>query len=106
MGPIFPSAQHLVPLYFGKDASSTITGLQMASAYGASTFMPFIFGLIQSKTSMWAHPIYVGLFAILNCIFIEIEFKLCDNNIIDNNNENKEIKDNKENNENNNEEMK
>ena len=106
MGPIFPSTQHLVPLYFGKEASSTIIGLTMAFSYGASTFMPFIFGLIQSKTSMWAHPIYVGLFAILNCIFIEIEFKLCDNNIIDNNNDNKEIKDNKENNENNNEEMK
>ena len=45
------------------------------------TFMPFIFGLIQSKTSMWAHPIFVGTFAILNFIFIEIEFKLCDKNI-------------------------
>ena len=87
MGPIFPSLQHLVPSYFGKEASSTITGLQMASAYGASTFMPFIFGLIQSETSMWAHPIYVGIFAILNFIFVEIEFKLCEKN----NNENIKI---------------
>ena len=80
MGPIYPSIQHLAPLYFGKEASATVIGLQMASAYVGTTFMPFVFGLIQSKTSMWEHPIYVGLFAVLNCIFIEIEFKLCDKN--------------------------
>ena len=88
MGPIYPSIQHLVPLYFGKNASATIIGLQMASAYVGTTFMPFVFGLIQDKTSMWAHPIYVGFFAILNCIFIEIEFKLCDKNIEENKDEN------------------
>lgn len=66
----------------------------MASAYLGTTLMPFIFGLIQSKTSMWAHPIYIGIFAILNCIFIEIEFKLCESN---NNNENGENNDKKEN---------
>ena len=86
MGPIYPSIQHLVPLYFGKRASATIIGLQMASAYLGTTLMPYIFGLIQSKTSMWAHPIYIGIFAILNTIFIEIEFKLCDKNIKNENN--------------------
>ena len=95
MGPIYPSIQHLVPILFGKEASPTIIGLQMASAYLGTTLMPFVFGLIQSKTSMWAHPIYVGVFAILNCIFIEIEFKLCDKN---NNNENEENKENDEDN--------
>ena len=84
MGPIYPSIQHLVPIYFGKEASPTIIGLQMASAYLGTTLMPFIFGLIQAKTSMWAHPIYIGFFAILNFIFIEIEFKLCDKNLKDN----------------------
>ena len=65
----------------------------MASAYVGITFMPFIFGLIQSKTSMWAHPIFVGIFALLNCIFSEIEFKLCDKNMKDNNeHENREDK--------------
>ena len=97
MGPIFPSTQHLTPLYFGKDASSIITGIQMSTAYAASTFMPYIFGLIQSKTSMWALPIYVGIFAILNCIFVEIEFKLCDKNIVENNKDNIDIKENKQN---------
>ena len=95
MGPIYPSIQHLVPLYFGKEASPTIIGLQMASAYLGTTLMPFIFGLIQEKTSMWALPIYVGVFAILNCIFIEIEFKLCDKKA----NEDKEEKENGQNNE-------
>ena len=49
---------------------------------------------------MWAHPIFVGTFAILNFIFIEIEFKLCDKNIKDNN-KNKNEDDKKENVENN-----
>ena len=40
--------------------------------------MPLIFGLIQEKTSMWAHPVFVGIFAVLNFIFIEIDFKLCE----------------------------
>ena len=85
MGPIYPSIQHLAPIYFGKDASATVIGLQMAFAYLGTLLMPFIFGLIQSKTSMWAHPIFVGFLAILNFIFSEIEFKLCDKNIINNN---------------------
>ena len=96
MGPIYPSIQHLAPIYFGKDASATVIGLQMAAAYVGTTFMPFIFGLIQSKTSMWAHPIYVGVFAIFNFIFIEIEFKIGDKNIVSNEKENKEMT-NKEN---------
>ena len=45
----------------------------------------FVFGLIQSKTSMLAHPIFVEIFTVLNCIFNEIEFKLCDKNLKDNN---------------------
>jgi fucose permease len=98
MGPIYPSIQHLAPIYFGKEASATVIGLQMAAAYVGTTFMPFIFGLIQSKTSMWAHPIYVGVFAIFNFIFIEIEFKIGDKNIVSNENENKEMT-NKENSE-------
>ena len=93
MGPIYPSIQHLAPIYFGKEASATVIGLQMAAAYVGTTFMPFIFGLIQSKTSMWAHPIYVGVFAIFNFIFIEIEFKIGDKNIVSNENENKEMTD-------------
>jgi fucose permease len=97
MGPIYPSIQHLVPILFGKEASPTIIGLQMASAYLGTTLMPFVFGLIQSKTSMWAHPIYIGVFAILNFIFIEIEFKLCDKNNNNENEENKEDNDKKEN---------
>ena len=96
MGPIYPSIQHLAPLYFGKDASATVIGLQMAWAYTGTTFMPFIFGLIQSKTSMWTHPIFVGAFAVLNCIFIEIVFKLVDKNIKDNN-EHKNEEEKKEN---------
>ena len=61
MGPIYPSIQHLAPIYFGKEASATVIGLQMASAYVGTTFMPFVFGLIQSKTSMW-HILFMLVF--------------------------------------------
>lgn len=79
MGPIYPSIQHLAPIYFGKEAGATVIGLQMASAYVGFTLMPFLFGIIQEKTSMWALPIFVGTFTILNFIFSEIEFRLCEN---------------------------
>ena len=95
--PIYPSIQNLTTLFFGKDTSATVIGLQMASAYVGTTLMPFVSGLIQSKISMWAHPIYAGVFTVLNCNFIEIEFKLCDKNV-KNNFENEEKKENEENN--------
>ncbi|MER2235400.1 MAG: MFS transporter, partial [Candidatus Limivicinus sp.] len=47
MGPIYPSIQHMAPANFGKKYSASVIGLQMASAYIGSTFMPMIFGHIQ-----------------------------------------------------------
>ena len=75
MGPIYPSIQHLAPINFGKEASGTIIGLQMASAYIGSCFMPFLFGLFQSITSMWMLPVFLLVFMILNISMIEISYK-------------------------------
>lgn len=81
MGPIYPSIQHLAPINFGKEASSTVIGLQMASAYVGSSFMPFIFGLIQSYISMWLLPVFLSVFLLLNIVMIEISFRLSKKNI-------------------------
>lgn len=84
MGPIYPSIQHLAPINFGKEASSTVIGLQMASAYMGSSFMPFIFGLIQSYVSMWLLPAFLLFFLLTNIVMIEISFRLAKKNISNN----------------------
>ena len=75
MGPIYPSIQHLAPINFGKETSGTVIGLQMASAYIGSCFMPFLFGFLQDLTSMWVLPIFLLVFMILNISMIEISYK-------------------------------
>lgn len=52
MGPIYPAIQHMAPANFGKKFAAAVIGLQMASAYIGSTFMPMIFGFIQQKTGI------------------------------------------------------
>ena len=49
MGPVYPAIQHMAPTNFGERYSAAVIGLQMASAYIGSTFMPMIFGNIQEK---------------------------------------------------------
>ena len=47
-GPLYPCMIHQTPYLYGKDASSTLMGLEMASAYVGSTFMPALFGLLSN----------------------------------------------------------
>lgn len=74
MGPIYPAIQHMAPANFGKKFAATVIGLQMASAYIGSTFMPTIFGFIQQKTGIWIMPYYLAFFALLNFIFLELAY--------------------------------
>lgn len=80
MGPIYPSIQHLAPINFGKEASSTVIGIQMAAAYCGSSLMPFVFGLIQSSISMWLLPVFLGTFLIINISMIELSFHFAKKN--------------------------
>lgn len=50
--PIYPCVIHSTPHYFGADKSQAIVGMQMASAYIGSMFMPAIFGFIGQNVSM------------------------------------------------------
>lgn len=52
---------------------AAVIGLQMASAYIGSTFMPT--GFIQQKTGIWIMPYYLALFALLNFIFLELAYR-------------------------------
>ncbi|NLM35512.1 MAG: MFS transporter [Clostridiales bacterium] len=57
--PIYPSLLHATPDNFGPELSQAIMGMQMASAYIGSTFMPPFFGLIAEHISIKMYPIFL-----------------------------------------------
>ena len=63
--PIYPCIIHSTPESFGRENSQAIIGVQMASAYIGSTFMPPVFGLIAQYGSIGAYPVYLMVFALL-----------------------------------------
>ncbi len=71
MGPIYPAIQHMAPANFGKKYSAPVIGLQMASAYVGSTFMPMVFGILQQKIGIGIMPVYLLIFAIMNIALLE-----------------------------------
>jgi fucose permease len=70
--PIYPSIIHSTPANFGEENSQAIIGVQMASAYLGSTFMPPVFGLIADKINIGLYPEYLILFAVLMLITSEM----------------------------------
>ena len=75
MGPVYPAIQHMAPANFGKRYSAAVIGLQMASAYIGSTFMPMVFGNLQQNTGIWIMPVYLLIFAFLNIGMLEIAYR-------------------------------
>lgn len=71
MGPVYPAIQHMAPTNFGERYSASVIGLQIASAYIGSTFMPMIFGNIQEKIGIGIMPFYLLIFAVLNIWMLE-----------------------------------
>lgn len=74
--PVYPSIIHATPSNFGKENSQAIIGIQMASAYFGSTFMPPVFGLIANHISVGLMPVYVLLFVILMYAMIRKTFRM------------------------------
>ena len=72
-GPIYPAMIHQTPEYFGKEASSAVMGLEMASAYVGSMFMPSLFGALGRAFSMALLPFFVLFFVVLNTVAIEVK---------------------------------
>ena len=71
MGPVYPAIQHMAPANFGKKYSAAVIGLQMASAYIGSTFMPMVFGNVQQHIGIGIMPVYLLIFAVLNIGLLE-----------------------------------
>ena len=75
MVPVYPSIQHMAPGNFGARFSAAVIGLQMASAYIGSTFMPMVFGHIQQAAGIAIMPLYLLVFAVLNISLLEIAYR-------------------------------
>ena len=75
MGPVYPAIQHMAPENFGRKNSAAVIGLQMASAYIGSTFMPMVFGLLQQALGIAIMPMYLTFFAVLNIGLLEFAYK-------------------------------
>jgi len=75
MGPVYPAIQHMAPANFGRRHSAAVIGLQMASAYFGSTFMPMVFGNIQQAVGIGIMPVYLVIFAALNIGMLEIAYR-------------------------------
>jgi fucose permease len=78
-GPVYPSVIHATPFNFGKENSQAIVGIEMASAYVGSTFMPPLFGLLAQNTSLVWYPLYMGGFALLTTVMTEVLNRIVSN---------------------------
>ena len=78
MGPVYPAIQHMAPTNFGKKYSAAVIGLQMASAYVGSTFMPMVFGIMQQQIGIAIMPVYLLIFAALTIGLLEMAYRRAD----------------------------
>lgn len=75
MGPIYPSIQHMTPVNFGIRHSAAAIGLQMASAYAGSTFMPLAFGHLQQAVGIGIMPLCLTVYALCNLGLLEYAYR-------------------------------
>lgn len=67
MGPTFPNLSYLVPSMFGRDISSSVIGVQLASTYVGIMTVPPIFGILAEKVSAGLFPYYI---IVMLCLFV------------------------------------
>ena len=69
--PIYPCIIHSTPAHFGADKSQAVIGVQMASAYIGTSFMPPLFGILAGWLSTALLPFYLLLFLVLMAVMHE-----------------------------------
>lgn len=74
--PVYPCIIHSTPNNFGAENSGAIIGIQMASAYVGSTFMPPLFGFLGNSLSFGILPVYLSVFFILMISMTELTFRI------------------------------
>lgn len=64
--PIYPGLLHETPENFGCTHAQSVMGIEIASAYVGSTFMPPVFGILAERAGYWVLPVFLGgLLAVL-----------------------------------------
>jgi fucose permease len=69
--PIYPAMLHETPSRFGSEMSQGIMGVQMATAYVGSTFMPPLFGIIGKYMAFNLLPFYLVAIVIIMILSTE-----------------------------------
>lgn len=80
--PIYPCIIHATPDNFGVENSGSIIGIQMASAYLGSTFMPPLFGFLGNSIGFGILPVYLTVFILLMIVMTERTFRITAKNRI------------------------
>ena len=70
--PVYPSIIHATPGNFGAENSQAVIGVQMASAYAGSTFMPPLLGLLADYVGIFLYPVFLLVFAVLMLVMTEM----------------------------------
>ena len=78
--PIYPSIIHSTPANFGAENSGAIIGIQMASAYVGSTFVPPLFGLLGRVLGFSILPAYLLIFVALMLLMTQLTFRVAKRN--------------------------
>lgn len=74
--PIYPCIIHSTPYNFGEENSGAIIGIQIASAYVGSTFMPPLFGLLGKLITFKIMPFYLLFFVALMITMLELTYSI------------------------------
>lgn len=75
--PIYPAMLHDTPNRFGKELSQGIMGIQMATAYVGSTFMPPLFGAFSKFIGFEILPYFLLLLMLLMLLTTERVNNVC-----------------------------
>lgn len=78
--PIYPCIIHSTPNNFGAENSGAIIGIQMASAYVGTTFVPPLFGLLGNVIGFAMMPAYLLVFVVLMITMTELTFRITQKN--------------------------
>lgn len=79
--PIYPCIIHATPNNFGAENSGAIIGIQMASAYVGSTFIPPLFGLLGNVVGFNILPVYLLIFVAVMLFMTQLTFKITSNRL-------------------------
>lgn len=74
--PIYPCIIHSTPNNFGAERSGAIIGIQMASAYIGSMFMPPLYGILGKRIGFATLPLFLAILMVSMVVMIEKTFRI------------------------------